>query len=240
MRRRSPAPGNPLLAIGYGRVSTSRERQDLGAEAQRTAVAAWAARAGVALAGWYLDEASGAAPLDKRPALLEAIASLSAHKAGRLVFARWDRFSRDPVAAALAELEVTRAGARLVSADGLGAGDDPAARLVRDVVLSVARFERALIAARIRAALAVKKSRGLAAGHPPFGFTASEGGRLLEHLAEQAAAARARELVASGATVRATAATLALEGHVGRRGRPLGLKVVHALTRAVPGPRRHS
>lgn len=43
--------GDGSVAIGYLRVST--EDQRLGPEAQRDAIAAWAERAGIAVAAWF-------------------------------------------------------------------------------------------------------------------------------------------------------------------------------------------
>lgn len=89
-------------AVALIRVSTDRERQELGADAQRAAIERWAAQNGVKIVSWHLDEASGGAPIDKRQGLLEALESVIAHRAGLLVVQKLDRFSRDPVTAALA------------------------------------------------------------------------------------------------------------------------------------------
>src|ERR1700722_1371244 len=100
--------GDPKLAVGYCRVSTDVDRQALGAEAQRVAIQSWADQNGVTICQWFGEEVTGGAPLDKRPILLEAIASVAEHGAGYLVVQRLDRFSRDPLSAALAEAELQR------------------------------------------------------------------------------------------------------------------------------------
>ncbi len=134
--------GNPKLCIAYIRVSTDVDRQALGTEAQRQAIVAWAARSGVEIVEWFTEEVSGGAPLDKRPVLLHALAAVAAHGAGKLVVQRLDRFSREPLTAALSELELQRHGATLECADGTGSGSDPTSELVRGILLSVARFEK--------------------------------------------------------------------------------------------------
>ena len=71
-RTRTPST-DPRRAVAYLRVST--DEQHLGPEAQRAAVEAWAARAGVVVVAWHIDAGvSGAAPVDRRPALLGALA----------------------------------------------------------------------------------------------------------------------------------------------------------------------
>src|SRR5262249_40125593 len=147
------------IAVGYIRVSTDIERQALGAQAQRNAIEQWALKNGVTIPHCYVETVTGGASLDKRPVLLEAIATVAAVGAASLVVQRLDRFSRDPITAALAESELRKHGASLVCADGAGSGDDPTSELIRGILLSVARFEKALIRSRIKAALAVKRSK---------------------------------------------------------------------------------
>lgn len=230
--------GDPKRAVAYMRVSTDRERQELGAAGQRAAIEAWAAREGVTIVGWLTEEVTGGASLDRRPVLLEAIATIAAEKAGILVFQRWDRLARDPVTAALTEVELQRVGGVLVSADGTGNGDEPAARLMKDVVLAVARFEKEMIRARIRAALAVKKSRGEMTGAPPFGWRLANDGKTLEpDPVERETRARLRALRESGLTMREVKAEAARLGLVGRAGTPITLSALHAVVRDVsPDP----
>ena len=161
---------DPNVAVAYLRVSTDLERQALGAQAQRVAVEQWAEKNGITIARWFVEQVTGGAPLDRRPLLLEAIATVATLNAGHLVVQRLDRFSRDPLTAALAEAELRKCGASLVCADGTGGGDDPTSELIRGILLSVARFEKALIRSRIKAALAVKRSRGERVGAPRYGF----------------------------------------------------------------------
>lgn len=223
---------NPQIAIAYLRVSTDTERQSLGAEAQRTSIEKWATANGVVVAAWFVEEVSGGAPLDKRPVLLEALGAVAAHGAGRLVVQRLDRFSRDPLTAALAESELRKLGASLACSDGAGGGDDPTAELVRGILFSVARFEKAMIRARIKAALAVKKRRCELTGVAPYGFQVGADGKSLEpHHGESATLARIRALRASGLTIRAVQQEATARGMVGRTGKPFTLAAIHAMVR---------
>lgn len=222
--------GNPATCIAYLRVSTDADRQALGVEAQRQAILSWAKQENVEVLEWFTEEVSGGASLDKRPVLLNALAAVAARGAGRLVVQRLDRFSREPLTAALAELELRRHGAVLACADGNGSGSDPTAELVRGILLSVARFEKAMIAARIKAALAVKKSRGELTGSAPYGMRRGADGKTLERDDREAAAvAQIRALRASGLSFRAVLATAAENGVVGRSGRPFTMSAIQTI-----------
>jgi DNA invertase Pin-like site-specific DNA recombinase len=202
---------NARLAVAYLRVST--DDQALGPEAQRAAIERWAAAAGVEVASWHEDRGvSGGASLDRRPGLLEALDAAKGARAGLLVVAKRDRLARDPIVAAMTEAAAERIGARIVSAAGEGEGDDPAAILMRRMVDAFAEYERHLIKARTKAALAVKRSRGERVGALPIGFRAGEGASLEADAAEGAAIARVRQLRAEGAAIRTIAATLNAEG----------------------------
>jgi DNA invertase Pin-like site-specific DNA recombinase len=223
-----PQKGHPNLGVAYIRVSTDTDRQALGAEAQRQAIERWAETSGVTIAAWFVEEVNGGASLDRRVVLLEAIATVATLGAGSLVVQRLDRYSRDPLTAALAEAELRKNGASLVCADGAGSGDSPTDELIRGILLAVARFEKALIRSRIKAALAVKRSRGERVGGVPYG-TRAEGKSLAIHSEEAATMQRLRELRSSGLTLRAVIEQATHEGLRNRRGRPFTLAAVHKL-----------
>lgn len=222
--------GDPRKAVGYIRVSTDTDRQQLGAAAQRDAIERWAESQGITILDWFVEEVSGGAPLDKRPVLLEAIATVAGLGAASLVVQRLDRFSRDPLTAALAESELRKNGASLACADGHGGGDDPTSELIRGILLSVARFEKALIRSRIKAALAVKRSRGERVGAVPYGMKA-DGKVLALHPEEAATVERLRALRASGLTLRAVIDQATAEGLLNRAGKPFTLAAVHKIVR---------
>jgi DNA invertase Pin-like site-specific DNA recombinase len=122
-------------------------------------------------------------------------------------------------------------------ADGAPSGDDPSAVFMRDILLAVARLEKALIRARIKAALAVKRSRGDALGNCPFGFTKTGSkGKLVPHPEEASVVERIRALRASGLTLRGVQAAALQEGLRGRSGQPLTLALVHSVCSASASP----
>lgn len=222
--------GSPTVAVAYLRVSTDDQR--LGPEAQRGAIEQWAKRNGVTIVAWHTDQGiSGGAELDDRPALQSAIDSVEEHGAGSLVVAKRDRLARDVVLAALIERLAEKAGARVVSAAGEGGDEsDPSSMLMRRMVDAFAEYERALIRARTKAALAVKKAKGERTGTVRFGYRLAEDGRALERdEREQSAMARARELRSQGVSIRGIVGKLADEGVTGRTGKPLCKATIEAL-----------
>lgn len=228
--RRTPT-ADSTRAVAYLRVST--DEQHLGPEAQRAAVEAWAAREGVTIVAWHTDAGvSGAAPVDRRPALLAALADLRQLGAGVVVVSRRDRLARDVMAAAMVERLAADAGARVVSAAGEGTdGDDPASALMRRMVDAFAEYERAVIAARTKAAMGAKARRGEAVGHPRLGFRVVNGRPEVDPV-EGAVVARAAALRASGLSLRALAEQLTAEGFRTRAGLPHNLRSVSALLSA--------
>jgi DNA invertase Pin-like site-specific DNA recombinase len=206
--------------VGYVRVST--DDQALGPAAQREALARWCALHGAELVSVSEDlGVSGAAPLDRRPGLLEALDALGTNGATVLLVAKRDRLARDPIVAAMIEASVAREGARVASAAEAGTeGDDPSAILMRRMVDAFAEYERHMIRARTRAALAVKRTRGERVGQVPYGSRlAADGVHLEEHPEEARVVALVDELHAAGVSTRAIAARLEADGAPARGAR---------------------
>jgi site-specific DNA recombinase len=90
--------------------------------------------------------------------------SLRAHGDGTLVVAKRDRLARDVAVSALIERAVRESGARIVSADGVGNGDGAADAFLRAILDAAAAYERELIRARTRAAMAVKRAKSERSG----------------------------------------------------------------------------
>ena len=216
------------LAVAYLRASTSE--QHLSPDAQRAVIDGWATRAGVSVVAVHEDlGVSGGSPLEDRPGLARALAELGQRRAGFFVVAKRDRLARDVAIALAIERAVARQGARIASADGTGNGETPADQFMRTVIDGAAAYERALIAARTKAALAAKRARGFRAGEVPFGFSATEDGRLVPSEREQAVLAEVGRLRAAGLSLRAVTASCAESGHRSRAGTPLGLTQVARL-----------
>ena len=212
MGTRRNKQGDPSKVVAYLRVSTGDQR--LGIDAQRDAVTAWCEANGAEMVACIFDQGvSGALPIERRTGLLDAVMALQTHGAGVLLVAKRDRIARDAMIALIVEAEVAKAGAVIVSTDGSGNGNGPTDKLVRTILAAVAEHERAMIAARTRAALASKRARGQRTGGVPFGFRLTADGSTLEaDPAEQAMVARIHALSADGLSLRDIAAELGSEG----------------------------
>src|SRR3954471_18853779 len=123
-----------MRAVAYLRVSTDEQAASgAGLHAQLDACRAHADRMAWELVGPFTDEGvSGAAPLDRRPALIEALAEIG--KGDVLIVAKRDRLGRDPIAIATIEAAIGRKKGRVVSAAGQGTEDDgPESILMRRI-----------------------------------------------------------------------------------------------------------
>lgn len=216
--------------IAYLRVST--DEQALGLDVQRAAIEAWAARQPAHVTAWHVDDGvSGGNDLADRPALVEAITGLG--KGDSLIVHKRDRLARDVFVAAHVGRLVEKAGARVVSADGVGNGDGPADELLRHILDGYAQFERKVIAARTVAALAAKKARGERTGQIPYGKQLAPGGELVEdNEAEQATLRRMRELEPER-SCQAIADALAAEGLFNRAGKPFARQAIHEMLKDI-------
>ena len=222
--------GDPKVAVAIVRVST--EDQNLGPEAQRAAITAWAERSGVSVVSWHEDRLSGATPAEDRPGLLAALGDLRQHRAGLLVAAKRDRIARDVVIAATVEQLARDAGARVVTADGVSVEDTPEGALMRTLIDAFAAYERALIRARTKAALRVKRARGERySRRAPLGFRL-EDGRIVEDTAERAVLERVRAMRSGGLSLARVASRLNAEGVMCRGGRWHITSLARALRRA--------
>lgn len=218
MKARSPS------AVAYLRVSTEEQRH--GPKAQRDAIERFAASQGLAVRSWHLDQGvSGAAPLDERPALLEAIAAL--HAGDILLVAKRDRLARDTFEAAFITRAVQKRRAEVHSTDGFN-DDTPESRFIRTIMDGAAELERGNIRARTKAALQAKKKRNEQIGTVPFGFKRDPSEPVdadVHHLVvnheEQSVIARVRALRKDGLSYRRIARVCRQEELMSRSHKPL-------------------
>ncbi|UYW24770.1 recombinase family protein [Methylorubrum extorquens] len=141
--------------VSYVRVSTDRQgKSGLGIEAQRAALAAFAQANGYEIMEEFAEIGSGKGEdaLERRPQLARALARACKLKCA-VVVAKLDRLSRD--VAFIAGLMAQRVP--FIVAE-LGADADP---FMLHVYAALAEKERAMIAARTKAALASKVGKGI-------------------------------------------------------------------------------
>lgn len=233
-------------AVAYLRVSTEQQADSgLGIEAQRASIAAAAVRLGLTVRAWFTDAGvHGDRPLANRHGSTQAVAAL--RRGDVLLVAKRDRLARDRFEMAVLDRLLKKRGARIVSAAGEGTDDDdPASLLLRGLIDLFAEYERLVIAARTKAALAAKRARGECAGQLPFGFHLAGdgprvhargcqtrtvpvescrcGGRVVQlepDAGEQDKIARIHALKATGLSAQKIAATLNARGLLTRQGVP--------------------
>lgn len=141
--------------VSYLRVSTARQgRSGLGLEAQRTAVTAYLNGGQWTLLREFVEVESG--KRDDRPELAKAL-HLCKVSGAALVIAKLDRLSRN----ASFLLALRDAGVRFVAADMPEANST-----VIGIMAVLAQDERERISARIKAALAEARKRGVKLGNP--------------------------------------------------------------------------
>lgn len=188
---------------GYCRVSTDAQEDGAGLESQAVAI-----RQAATVRGWdqleiATEVVSGGKGLDRRPVLAGILERIT--RGDVLVVAKGDRLARSLIVLAQLLEDSDRGGWSLVLLD-LGVDTStPAGRLAAQVVGAAAEYERALIRARTREALAVKRSQGVRLGRPV---------QLCSSIRDRIA-----ELRAEGSTLRVIAATLNAEGVATATGR---------------------
>jgi len=145
--------------VSYIRVSTSMQgKSGLGIEAQREAIARFAAAEGCEVLAEVVEveTGKGSDALDRRPKLAEALAKARKAKAA-VVVAKLCRLSRD--VAFISGLMAQRVP--FIVAE-LGAEADP---FMLHIYAALAEKERGMISDRTRAALAAKKAQGATLGN---------------------------------------------------------------------------
>jgi DNA invertase Pin-like site-specific DNA recombinase len=197
--------------VSYIRVSTGKQgRSGLGIEAQRDAIARFAAAEGCEVTAEYVEVETGKGPdaIDRRPQLAAALAAARRGKAP-VVVAKLCRLSRD--VAFISGLMAQRVA--FIVAE-LGADADP---FMLHIYAALAEKERGMIADRTRAALAQKKAQGAKLGNRTNLGDAQAKGVAVNVAAADAFAANVlpivRQIQAAGAvTTRAIAAALNARG----------------------------
>ncbi len=224
-QQREPAmPG----VIGYRRLSKDKG-DGLGLVAQRQAIEREAQRLDLPMVGTFTDsDVSGGAPIEKRVGLLDALKELRSGDV--LIVARRDRLARDVLLAGWIEKEVQKRGARIVSAagEGNGSANDPAAKLMRVIIDAFAEYERGLIRARTRAALAARRDAGKRVSRfAPFGYRFA-GERVVEDANEQRAVRIMVDLRGRGLSLGDISARLARRDLLSRAGTPISRRTIAA------------
>lgn len=222
--------------IGYARVSTEEQASDgvsLGAQVEK--IKAYAALYDLELVEVIVDPGASAKTID-RPGLNRALSMLRGGQASGLVVAKLDRLTRSvaDLAVLLDEYFGERPGKQLFSVADAIDTRTAAGRMVLNILMSVAQWEREAIAERTKDALRHKRSRGERTGQIPLGFRLAEDGvHLVEDESEQHALATVRALRAEGKSVRGIAEEMNRRGIPAKGKRGWHKTTVHLYLTAV-------
>lgn len=205
-------------AIGYIRVSTEGQAQDgVSLDAQRSKIEAWCSLNDYELAAVHVDAGISGKNCN-RPGLQDALADC--RKGSALVVYSLSRLSRSVRDTMDIGDKLAKVGADLVSLSEKIDTTSASGKMVFRLLAVMNEFERDQISERTTTALQYKKSRGeKTGGQVPYGFTlAADGVALVENAAEQDVLAQARELKASGLSLRKVAVELQRRGFNARNG----------------------
>jgi site-specific DNA recombinase len=211
--------------VGYIRVSSREQRDDgVSLDAQRARIRAYAEAMELELVAIEEDPGISAKTVAARPGLLRALALLDTGHAEGIVVTKLDRLTRS--VRDLGDLVERYFGAKFSLLSLSDAIDTRSAsgRLVLNVLMSVAQWEREATGERTRDALAHLKAEGVIVGGEPLGMrrtgAVDQHGRQVfeEDPAEAATVRRIRELRGEGRSLRAIVAALQSEGHRTKRG----------------------
>ena len=205
-------------AIGYIRVSTEGQAADgVSLDAQRAKIEAWAVLNDYDLAAVHVDAGISGKSALNRPGLQAALADCRTGSA--LVVYSLSRLARSTKDTIEISDRLAKSGADLVSLSEKIDTTSAAGKMVFRMLAVLAEFERDQISERTTTAMQFKKTKGELVGAIPYGHDlADDGVRLLDNAEEQAAIAQARELKASGLSLRKIAAELQRRGFVSRAG----------------------
>lgn len=225
--RSKPAPPKTATksAVLYCRVSTEEQaREGISLEAQEAALRSYCELQDIEVAAVVLDPGvSASKPLSKREGGARVLAMMHAGEADAVVAYKLDRLFRDASDCLRVTKIWDKAGASLHLLDLGGQPLDTGSAMGRfflTVMAGAAEMERNQIRERTCAALAYKRSKGeKTGGDAPYGWRLSSDGRTLElHPQEQVMVRQARELRASGLSLRKVGGELVRRGLLPRRG----------------------
>jgi DNA invertase Pin-like site-specific DNA recombinase len=194
--RENSQVSRPLRAALYARVSTHEQTP----ENQLLALRAFASARGWTLAEYVDHGISGAK--DRRPQLDAMLAAVRKRKVDLVLVTKLDRLARSVHHLVSLGREFSALGVDLVALDQQVDTTTPAGRLLFNVLASIAEFERDLIRDRVVAGIRRAQARGQALGRPRL---------------HEVDAARAKELLAQGLSLRAVGRALGIHHFLVRR-----------------------
>jgi DNA invertase Pin-like site-specific DNA recombinase len=230
MARPSRTTETTTKAVGYIRVSTDKQADHgVSLDAQRTKLEAYAALYDIELVAVIVDAGVSAKTL-QRPGLQQALGMLRRGEADALLVAKLDRLTRSVKdLGTLLDEYFAEAFTLLSVADSIDTRT-AAGRLVLNVLMSVAQWERETIRERTTEAMHHLKTQGRkTGGDVPYGFTVTADGTLVADADEQALLDAIRNARQRGLSQLAVVGELTRQGFVTRKGTAFSLMQVQRI-----------
>ena len=130
---------------------------------QRSAIEAYAKRAGITVVEWFYDPAvSGADPIEARPGFSALLDRIEGNGVRVVLIEDASRFARDLIAQELGIVVLVSRGVRVITANGdyLCDTSDPSRVMMRQIAGAFAQYEKARLVARLRRAREIKGKMG--------------------------------------------------------------------------------
>lgn len=217
------------VAIAYLRTSSAT---NVGADKdsdkrQRQAIHAFAKANGITIVGEYYDAAvSGADPIDMRPGFAQMLDRIAGNGVRCILVETASRFARDLMVQEVGYRKLKDLGITLIAVDSPASfiDDTPTAVMVRQILGSVAQFDKAMIVAKLKAGRDSKRAKGeKVEGRKAHAEIRPEVVALAKRLR------RASPKNGSRLSYRAIAVKLADAGHLNDRGQVFNAKSVRAM-----------
>jgi site-specific DNA recombinase len=227
-----------MKVILYARVSTADQSDNgVSLDAQQAKLEAYAALYDLTVVETIIDAGESAKNLN-RPGLQRALGLLRSGAADGLAVVKLDRLTRSvgDWQELIDNYFGEKAGKQLLSVNDSIDTRTASGRLVLNILLSVAAWEREANAERTREALRHKIDNGERCGKVRFGFNLADDGKtLMPNPAEQRAIGLMTDLRAAGCTLREIAATLTQRGFPTKEG---GTAWTHTAVARILGRRK--
>jgi site-specific DNA recombinase len=206
-------------AVGYIRVSTDKQAdKGQSLEVQQEKIKAYASLYDIDLVDIVVDAGESAKTLEREG--LKRILSMLGKDVDAIIVSKLDRLTRSVKDIGFL-MEKHFSKHSLLSVGEQIDTRTAAGRLVLNVLISVAQWERETIGERTSSALQHKASKNeFTGGNVPYGYALSyDGINLIEDAPEQAVIAEAKKLRKNGLSLRAVASELAKRGFLPRSGK---------------------
>lgn len=151
-------------ALAYLRTST--DEQLLGLDAQLEEIAQWSRNNGIRISKVFQDQCSGSVDFNKRPGWQALLEYLERYKHDFIIANRRDRFARDMFFLTREERRLPKTVQLVTAQENPEMQLTPERQMMRGMIDLMSQYERELIRARTRNALAALKRQGVKLGRP--------------------------------------------------------------------------